>query len=101
LKVEDIVCSTGKACGGCLAAHRLYLTSRVDIKKGVFCNQLKTVFGRIFPNNIETESGVKINAIFGAKSVADRIVSSPDLIGTTTSLMLLANKKIVKAYKGK
>ena len=75
------------------ACIRVYMTSRVSAgvgDKGVFCNQLKTVIGRKFNNNVRTESGVEIDAIFGAKSVADRIVTSPDLIGTTTTLLLVA-----------
>lgn len=84
------------------ACIRVYMTSRVNAgvgDKGVFCNQLKTVIGRKFNNNVRTESGVEIDAIFGAKSVADRIVTSPDLIGTTTTLLLVATKRVIRAYQ--
>lgn len=84
------------------ACIRIYLNSRVGAgvgDKGVFCNQMKTVIGRVFNNNVRTESGVEIDAIFGAKSVADRIVTSPDLIGTTTTLLLKAGERVIKAYQ--
>lgn len=83
------------------ACIRIYLTSKVSAgvgDKGVFCNQMKTVIGRKFNDNVRTESGVEIDAIFGAKSVADRIVTSPDLIGTTTTLLLKATERVIKAY---
>ena len=46
-----------------------------------------------------TESGIKIGAIFGQKSVADRIVISPDILGTTTTLLDVIAKRAVAAYK--
>lgn len=61
---------------------------------------MKTVFGRVFPDNVRAESGLPIDAIFGAKSVDDRIVTSPDLIGTTTTLLMVGAKRIASAYRG-
>lgn len=69
--------------------------------KGVFCNQMKTVFGRIYDNKVLTETGKEIDAIFGYKSIQDRIVLSPLLIGTTTTLLDIIGKKAVSIYKGK
>lgn len=66
--------------------------------KGVFANQMKTVFGDVFEKDIVSESGVKIDAIFGAKSIGDRIVNSPFMIGTTTTLLKIISKKAVAAY---
>lgn len=86
------------------ACIRIYMSAKVSAgvgDKGVFGNQLKTVFGRVFNDDVKTESGVQIDAIFGAKSLADRIVTSPYLIGTTTTLLILAGKRVVKAYRGK
>ena len=83
------------------AVIKVYITADVPAgvgDKGVFANQLKTVFGRVF-NGVETESGVKIDAIFGAKSVDDRIVTSPFTIGTTTTLLNLIARKMVEAYR--
>lgn len=86
------------------ACIRVYLSAKVSAgvgDKGVFANQLKTVFGRVYDDNVKTESGIPIDAIFGAKSVANRIVTSPHLIGTTTSLLIVAGKRVIKAYRGK
>lgn len=84
------------------ACIRVYMSTKVSTgvgDKGVFGNQMKTVFGRVFNDNITTESGTPIDAVFGAKSVADRIVTSPYLIGTTTTLLLQAGKRVTKAYR--
>jgi hypothetical protein len=83
-------------------AIRIYITSDVTAgvgDKGVFCNQLKTVFGEVMAGEVITESGIKIGAIFGQKSVADRIVISPDILGTTTTLLDVIAKRAVAAYK--
>ena len=84
------------------AAIKIYITSDVDAgvgDKGVFSNQLKTVFGRVF-ETMETENGTKIDAVFGAKSVDDRIVNSPYVIGTTNVLLRLMSREACKAYFG-
>lgn len=60
---------------------------------------MKTVFGRVFGDSVKTESGKPIDAIFGAKSIDDRIVSSPVIIGTTTTLLDVIGKKMVEAYR--
>lgn len=81
---------------------KFYITSEVPAgegDKGVFGNQMKTVFGRIIPGELVSESGVVIDAIFGQKSIDDRIVNSPALMGTTNSLLIVAGKRAVKAYR--
>lgn len=83
-------------------AIRVYITSSVPAgvgDKGVFCNQMKTVFGEVLPGEVVTESGLVVDAIFGAKSIADRIVTSPEVIGTTTTLLDVLAKKALKAYR--
>lgn len=60
---------------------------------------MKTVFGRVFGNSVRTESGLPIDAIFGARSIDDRIVGSPFLIGTTATLLDVIGKKMVEIYK--
>lgn len=78
---------------------RVSLTNLLNIAKGVFANQLKTVFCDVSEKEIKTESGVVVDAIFGAKSIGDRIVLSPYIIGTTTTLLKLASKRAVEAYR--
>lgn len=83
------------------ACIKFYITGDVPAgvgDKGVFANQMKTVFGEVLPMDVATESGEKIGAIFGQKSIDDRIVNSPELIGTTTVLLELIGKKAAEMY---
>lgn len=60
--------------------------------KGVFANQMKTIFSRIMTGRNETLNGQPIDAIFGYRSFNDRIVTSPDLMGTTNTLLIEMGK---------
>lgn len=62
---------------------------------------MKTVFSEVMSHDMTTESGKVIDAVFGSKSVGDRIVNSVDMIGTTNTLLDVIGKKVVKAYRGK
>lgn len=80
---------------------RFYITTEAAAgagDKGVFGNQMKTVFGEILPGEIKTEDGQVIDAVFGYKSIADRIVLSPEIIGTTTVLLDVIAQEAVRRY---
>ena len=68
--------------------------------KGIFANQMKSVIGQIMDYDMYTESGERIEAVFGFKSIANRIVLSPVTIGTTTTLLKLIAKQATKIYRG-
>jgi hypothetical protein len=83
-------------------AIQIYITADVGAgvgDKGVFANQMKTVFGKVMEKELKTESGTVIDCVFGYKSVYDRIVNSPAIIGTTTTLLDVIAKRAVAAYK--
>ena len=61
---------------------------------------MKTVFGQVFTGEVKTESGKEIDAIFGSKSIHNRIVMNPYLIGTTAVLLDLIGKNAAKLYRG-
>lgn len=79
-------------------AIKFYITSNNDTglgDKGVFVNQMKTVFSEVLEDDIISEEGVVIDAIFGGQSINDRIVNSPIIIGTTNMLLkIIADKAI-------
>jgi hypothetical protein len=82
-------------------AIRVYITAVVPAgigDKGVFGNQLKTVFSEVMEGDYVTEKGQAIEAIFGYKSIDARIVNSPFLIGTTNTLLEVIAKKAVEIY---
>jgi hypothetical protein len=83
---------------------RFYITSDIQAgigDKGVFANQMKTVFGKVMHHDMRTESGDLVDAVFGQKSIADRIVLSPELIGTTNTLLKVIGRKAFGIYNGK
>lgn len=83
---------------------KVYITGTVAAgvgDKGVFGNQMKTIFGRIMSGENTTEDGEKIGAIFGYQSISDRIVLSPEVIGTTTVLLDVIGKLFVDTYRGR
>lgn len=82
-------------------AIRIYITSQVTAgigDKAVFANQMKTVFGHVLDGIHETESGIELDAIFGYKSVQDRIVLSPMIIGTTNTLLRVIGENAAELY---
>jgi hypothetical protein len=84
-------------------AVRIYILNEVAAgvgDKAVFGNQMKSVIGRVAQQELRTESGLQLDAIFGAKSVEARIVGSFDIIGTTATLLRVASNRAVKAYRG-
>lgn len=82
-------------------AIKVYITHEVGAgigDKAVFGNQMKTVFGHVLEGVHETESGIELDAIFGFKSLQDRIVLSPMIIGTTNTLLRIIGEQAAELY---
>lgn len=85
-------------------AIRFYITSDVGAgvgDKGVFGNQLKTVFGDVMDEPLRTRSGMEVHGVFGGKSVEARIVNSPFLLGPASTVLRVLAKKMVDIYRGR
>jgi hypothetical protein len=83
---------------------KIYITRQTKAAigdKGVFANQMKTVFGEVIDYSMHTQSGEEIDAVFGFRSISARIVLSPLIIGTTTTLLKQIAKKAIDIYEGK
>lgn len=81
---------------------RVYLTQDVAAvggDKAVFANQMKTTFRRVMVGRNETASGLPLHAVFGKKSIDDRIVLSVYQIGTTVMICDLMQKKCQEILK--
>jgi hypothetical protein len=82
---------------------RVYITHLQPMgvgDKSVFGNQLKSIVGRIMSGRNETLSGTPIGAFFAYSSVSDRIVLSPEIMGTTSTLLGVLSKKVAAEYFG-
>jgi len=66
--------------------------------KVIFSNQLKSTVGEVFDYDMITTTGNKVEAVFGAKSIAARIVNSPYIIGTTSKLLEVVSDKAIEMY---
>ena len=69
--------------------------------KVVVAHQMKSVTGRVWDEDVLTESGQEVDLFFGYQSLQNRIVTSPEVLGTTNKLMIAATKAVIKAYRGK
>jgi len=78
---------------------RFYITQVVNAvggDKAVFANQMKTTFRRVMTGENVTDDGMELDAIFGKKSIDDRIVLSVYQIGTTAMICQLMHEKCLE-----
>ena len=66
--------------------------------KVVFANQMKSIVCEVMSYDVKTESNETIDAIFGYKSINNRIVHSPLIIGTSITLLKKIAEKAVSIY---
>lgn len=101
-RVDDSFRIEGESLALDTAVIRVYLSADVGAGVGdklVLANQMKSVISKVLETEWKTESGEPIDMVFGAKSISDRIVSSPYLIGTTTTLLDVIGKRAVALYR--
>jgi hypothetical protein len=80
---------------------KVYLTKSAGAgvgDKGVFANQMKSVFGEVMDYSLTTASGETVDAAFAQRSFDKRVVLSPEIIGTTTTLLKLMGTQAAKIY---
>jgi len=78
-----------------------YITTTVDCGVGdkiVFDSSLKSVVGDVESGDILTENGSKVDAIFGAKSIFNRIILSPLITGILSLVLEKGEKNAVDMY---
>lgn len=93
---------SGTPLTGNKAEIRIYLKVENEAgvgDKGIFANQLKSIFAEVMTNDMRTESGELVDAVFGYRSIAARIVNSPVIMGTTITLLKVIGKQVIKEYR--
>lgn len=85
----------------CVVFHITDHVSAGIADKVVFANQMKSIISEVADYDIVTESGINVDAFFGAYSIFKRIVNSPFSMGTTTVLMQLGAQHALKMFRGK
>jgi len=84
------------------AVINVYITSDVQASVGdkfVFANQMKTTCGRVMTGINRCKDGTDIDAIFAYESMSNRIVESPEVIGTTNTLLRVIGNRFAEIYK--
>lgn len=66
----------------------------------MFGSQLKTVFARVMSGTNTTEEGEDIDACFSYLGISARIVLSPEIMGTTNTLLRKISKRVASVYRG-
>lgn len=64
-------------------------------------NQMKTVFSNVLTGENQTESGVELDLMFSYLSISNRIILSPEVMGTTNTLLRIMSKKVAERYFSK
>ncbi|WP_396190499.1 hypothetical protein [Flavobacterium sp.] len=80
---------------------KIFIESSVSLAvgdKGVIGAQMKSVVSDVFQSNITTESGLPIDVMFSYRSVLNRTVLSPILMGTTNRLLTHLSSKVADVY---
>jgi len=85
-------------------AIRIYITEGVSMGIGdklVVSNQLKATVGRMWDDATVSEDGKPVDLFFSYQSVDNRIVCSPEIIGTTATILIELGKRVVDVYNTK
>lgn len=102
-KVDNQYSINGKPLNYGELEVKFYIEVKVGLEPGdkfVFGLQLKNTVGELIDYNITTaKTKEDIDAMFSRRSVSARIVTSPDIQGTTNTLLKQLGKNAVKMYK--
>lgn len=70
----------------------------MNIKKGVFGNQAKSVTVAPFSYSLKTESGDTVDGKYSYKGVINRIILSPIVMGAAIRTVRLFGKQVTDIY---
>ena len=73
----------------------------LDNRKLVFGNQMKSIISNVVEKPYIAEDGTVVDITFSRQSVANRIVNSMDLIGTSNTVLALIEKEAIELYLNK
>ena len=70
----------------------------LDNRKLVFGNQMKSIISNVVEKPYIAEDGRVVDITFSRQSVANRIVNSIDLIGTSNTVLSLIEKEAIELW---
>jgi len=102
---------TGKVNGSYSIEGKSLLEGKIEVKvyiqtgvgmgigdKAIFGNQIKFTVGEVYNYDIKTKDNTEVEAVFSQRSLAARIVNSPELIGTTSMCLDKLKDKAIELY---
>jgi hypothetical protein len=78
-----------------------YITEMIDQGAGdkiVLCGQAKSVTASVIEQPISTQNGTRVDLLFSARSVNNRIITSPTTVGFSNRVMEQLEKKTLELY---
>ena len=84
------------------AEIKIYIEHKVDVAvgdKGVFANQMKSIFGEVMKYKLVTEDGRPVHARFSNLSFSKRIVISGYEVGTCASALIKLQENAISLYE--
>ena len=70
----------------------------LDNRKLVFGNQMKSIISNVVEKPYIAEDGTVVDITFSRQSLANRIVNSIDLIGTSNTVLSLIEKEAIELW---
>lgn len=70
----------------------------LDNRKLVFGNQMKSIISNVVEKPYIAEDGTVVDITFSRQAVANRIVNSIDLIGTSNTVLSLIEKEAIELW---
>lgn len=81
---------------------QFYIRHEVNAGVGdklVYDSSLKSVVSEVFENPLKTESGVEIDAVFGANGINRRTITSPLIVGTLQRVLEKLEKDVIDEWE--
>lgn len=80
---------------------QFYITEHLGFGVGdkvTFANQLKSIVSNVMNDGNTTESGIEVDALFSYLGIKNRIVLSPEIMGTTNTLLKIMSQRVAATY---
>lgn len=100
-KVDGTYSINGKPLTSGFIEIKIYIETSNNMglaDKAVLANQLKCTVGHIFSDRTRTEDNQLVEGKFSRRAISARIVNSPDIIGTTSTLLKQLSKNAAEIY---
>ena len=100
-QIDESIRINGKSMVANQIAIKIYIDGNIAMGIGdklEFVHQLKSTCSKVDPHLITSKDGLEVDALFGYKSVAERIVASPEIMGVMNTVLKELSVQTGKLY---